>query len=222
MRAVCIFSGGLDSISIAAYLKEQGYELYLLTFDYGQRARNELVIASKFSKRFGEHKILDMRFMKELYGNSNALTSNRDIPNIFEYSIVVPVRNAIFLTIAAAWAFSINAGVIAYGAHKNDNNYPDCRSEFILALEDVLNLAEIDGIKDNIRKRIKIWSPVIESLSKAELLSIGYKILGDEIFESWSCYKDNDKQCGVCESCINRKKAFREAHINDKTEYALI
>jgi 7-cyano-7-deazaguanine synthase len=221
MRAVCIFSGGLDSISIAAYLKDQDYELYLLTFDYGQRSRKELEIAKEFSKILGEHKVLNINFMKELYGNSNVLTYNKDIPSKFDYSIVVPVRNAIFLTIAGAYAFSINANIIAYGAHKDDNNYPDCRREFILALEESLNLAEIDGIRYNIRNRIKIWSPVLEGLSKADLALIGYKLLGDKIFESWSCYKDTDKHCGVCESCINRRKAFRDAKVYDKTEYAL-
>ncbi|GIU70788.1 MAG: 7-cyano-7-deazaguanine synthase [Candidatus Nitrosocaldaceae archaeon] len=220
MKAICIFSGGLDSISTAAYLKEQGYQLYLLTFNYGQRATKEVRVAEEFGNKLGaEHKIIDISFMKELYGKSNVLTYHANIPSKFDYSIVVPVRNAVFLTIASAWAFSINANLLAYGAHKDDKNYPDCRREFAKALEEALNLAEEDGIKQKIREKIEIWSPAIEGFDKKDLISIGYKILGSDIFKSWSCYSDNDKHCGICESCINRKRAFKNAKIKDETDY---
>ena len=220
MKAICIFSGGLDSISTASYLKNKGYQLYLLTFNYGQRASNELKVAEEFAKQLGEEqKIIDISFMKELYDKSNILTYNASIPSNFDYSIVVPIRNAVFLTIAGAWAFSIHADMITFGAHIDDKNYPDCRNSFVKALEEALNLGEIDGINRGIRKRISIWSPAIEGLSKKDLVKIGYDLLGKDIFKTWSCYANKSKHCGICESCINRKKAFREADINDETDY---
>lgn len=221
MKCVCIFSGGLDSVSTAAYIKHKGYKMHLITFDYGQRARKELKIAKEFGSMLGEHKIVDISFMKDIYGASNVLTYNANIPSRFDYSIVVPLRNAIFLTIAGAWAFSIKASMIAYGAHLDDNNYPDCREGFVKSLEHTINLAEDDGIRLGLRERISIWSPAMEGLRKSDIVKIGYKLLGDEIFETWSCYDENDLHCGNCESCNNRRVAFRLAGINDKTEYAL-
>lgn len=228
-KVVCILSGGVDSACTAAHLKSNGHELYLLTFDYGQRGRIELerakIVASYLQAR--EHKIVDIGFMKDLYAKSNVLTDAQSkMPSSFEYSIVVPVRNAIFLSIASAWAFSIDAKMVAYGAHKGDANYPDCRPEFVNAINEMVNLAEIDGIKKGVRSEIKIWSPAMDGIEKHDLLRIGYKVLGNKLFETWSCYTDGIElngevaQCGRCESCMNRKKAFKAAGIDDKTKYA--
>lgn len=236
--AVCIVSGGLDSICTAAYLKEMCYDLYILTFSYGQRAIREIACAREFSKilKAKDHRIINIGFMKEIYGTTNVLTnSKRDLPKKFDYSIVVPIRNAIFITIAAAWAMSINAKLVAYGAHIGDSHYPDCRPEFIKSITDMLNIAESDGIKRGLRNEINVWSPAVEKLDKHELLRAGYQILGDQIFKTWSCYSNGIKgrrgnydsgrnntllQCGVCESCINRKIAISKAGIKDKTNYA--
>jgi len=226
---VCISSGGVDSACTAAHLKSNGHQLYLLTFDYGQRSRRELERAKIIAKylQVEEHKIVDISFMKDLYAKSNVLTDDHSkIPNKFDYSIVVPVRNAIFLSIASGWAFSINAEMVAYGAHKGDTNYPDCRPEFVNAINKMVNLAEIDGIKQGIRNEIKIWSPAVDGIEKPDLLRIGYKVLGDKLFETWSCYTDGVKHnnefvhCGKCESCVNRKNAFLAAGMQDKTKYA--
>ena len=228
-RAVCILSGGADSACTAAHLKNNGYKLYLLTFYYGQRSKTELERAKMIANylQAEEHKIVDIGFMKDLYAKSNVLTDDGSkMPSRFDYSIVVPVRNAIFLSIASAWALSIDAKMVAYGAHKGDTNYPDCRPEFVKAINEMVNLAEIDGIKQGIRSEIKIWSPAIDGIEKHDLLRIGYKVLGDKLFETWSCYTGGVKlygeiaQCGKCESCINRKNAFKEAGIEDKTRYA--
>lgn len=228
MKTVCIVSGGADSACTAAHLKSNGHDLYLLTFYYGQRSRTEVERAKMIADylHVNEHKIVDIGFMKELYRGSNVLTdANSTMPGEFNYSIVVPVRNAIFISIAAAWAFSINAEMVAYGAHKDDINYPDCRPEFVRSINEMVNLTEIDGIKKGVRKEIKIWSPAIDGIGKKELLRTGYKVLGDKLFETWSCYTDGIKHnnellhCGKCESCMNRKKAFIEAGIDDKTKY---
>jgi len=220
-KAVVVFSGGIDSVCTSAYLKPK-YQLYGISFSYGQRANQEIKIAKKFAKALGlkEHKIIDIGFMKELYGKTNVLTdSKRKIPSKFEYSIVVPIRNAVFLSIASAWAYTLNASLVVYGAHKGDIHYPDCRPGFSKKLETAFNQGEIDGIKLGIRKEIEIWSPFKEGLSKSDLLKIGYKKFGDSLFKTWSCYANLKHHCGICESCNNRKKAFSLAKIKDKTIY---
>ena len=220
-KAVVVFSGGIDSVCTCAFLKSK-YELYGISFSYGQRAIQEIEKTKYFAKilKFKEHKIVDISFMKNLYGKTNVLTdSEKNIPSKFDYSIVVPIRNAIFLSIASAWAFTLNASLVAYGAHKGDKNYPDCRPVFSQKLEQALNQGEIDGIKVGLRKRIKIWSPFKHSFSKSQLLKKGYKVLGKKIFKTWSCYSNKKFHCGSCESCNNRKAAFVEAGIPDETKY---
>lgn len=220
-KAVIVFSGGIDSICTASYLKSK-YELYGISFSYGQKANQEISASKSFAKKLGlkKQKIVDIGFMKELYGESNVLTSKKQkIPSKFEYSIVVPIRNAIFLSVASAWAYTLGASIVAYGAHTGDKNYPDCRPMFAKKLESAFNQGEIDGIKSGLRNKIKIWSPYIEGISKSELLQVGIKTLGDSIFKTWSCYESKKYHCGVCESCNNRKKAFEQAEIKDKTKY---
>lgn len=177
-----------------------------------------------------EHRTIDMSFMKELYGNSNALTSEHiKLGKNFRSSLIVPVRNAIFITIAVAWAVSCNAKLVAYGAHAEDIRYPDCRPEFVKSLTKSLNLAEMGRINSRSRNKISIWSPSIDGITKFDLVKIGYQIVGDLVFQSWSCYSNGVRvpgrglvHCGMCESCINRKVAFSKAGIEDKTIYANI
>jgi 7-cyano-7-deazaguanine synthase len=228
--AICIMSGGLDSLCAAAYVKNyKKYTVKIISFSYGQRAKRELIQSKKLAKALDsdEYRTVDISFMKELYGNSNVLTNSKfSIPSKFEQSIVVPIRNAVFITIASAWAFSVNADLIVFGAHADDFHYPDCRPKFIQSITNALNMGEEDKIRNGIKRKISIWSPSVEGISKYELVRLGYKLLGDTIFESWSCYSNGKRihkdkvQCGECESCINRKMAFSKAGIEDKTTYA--
>lgn len=221
-KAVVVFSGGIDSVCAASYLKSK-YDLYGISFSYGQKANREIITAKSFAKKLGlkKHKIVDISFMKDLYGKSNVLTSGKKkIPSKFEYSIVVPIRNAVFLSIASAWAYTLNAQLVAYGAHTGDKNYPDCRPKFAKKLESSFNEGEIDGITTGLRKKIEIWSPYKEGLSKSDLLKLGYKTFGDSIFKTWSCYYSGKYHCGNCESCNNRKIAFEKSGIKDNTKYA--
>jgi 7-cyano-7-deazaguanine synthase len=229
--AVCIVSGGLDSVCYTASLASD-YDIYMITFGYGQRATREIERACYFTKvlKAKDHKVVDISFMKSLYGKSNALTdSDQRLTEEFEQSLVVPLRNAIFITIATAWAMSINARVVAYGAHTGDiPHYPDCRPVFVRAINEALNIAESDNIIAGRHPEIKILSPAITDINKALLLRSGYKVLGDKVFQTWSCYSDGIRlgnhgdylHCGRCESCISRKKAFTNAQIEDRTLYA--
>lgn len=247
---VCIASGGLDSACYAAMLAQE-HDIYMMTFAYGQRATREIDAARRFAKILGakEHKLVDISFMKLVYGSTNALTDSRKkLSAEFEQSLVVPARNAIFISIAGAWALSIGASKVAYGAHLGDvMHYADCRPEFARAIEESLNLADEDNIREGARHRVEVMSPAVEGMDKQTLLKTGYKILGSKIFSTWSCYsngvrKKNSRQrkmqgkvqghghghghwqqyvhCGRCESCINRKAAFMGAQINDRTRYA--
>jgi len=220
-KAVVVFSGGLDSVCACTYLKSR-YDLYGISFSYGQRASPEIKSARKFAKILGlkEHKIIDIGFMQDLYGSTNVLTDSKTkLPSKFEYSIVVPIRNAVFLSIATAWAFSLEASLVAFGAHKGDKNYPDCRPSFSKKIQSAFNEGEIDGIKMGVRKAIKIWSPYQKNLAKSDMIKKGYKVLGNSIFKTWSCYSNKKFHCGKCESCNNRKLAFKTAKIKDKTKY---
>lgn len=227
--AVCIVSGGLDSVCYAASLGRD-YDIYMITFAYGQRARREIERARYFAKLLEakDHKVVDISFMKSLYGESNALTdSGQELAERFEPNLVVPVRNAIFITIATAWAMSINAKVVAYGAHTGDiPHYPDCRPAFVKAINEALIVAESDNIIEGKRPEVTILSPAIMDMDKSLLLKSGYEVLGDKVFQTWSCYSNGAKlgkdyvHCGRCESCISRKKAFINAQIEDRTLYA--
>lgn len=237
--AVCIVSGGLDSVCYAASLAKD-YEIYMITFAYGQRAEREIERARYFSKvlKTKDHKVIDIDFMKSIYGKSNALTDNRqELSEGFGQNLVVPLRNAVFLVIATAWAMSINARIVAYGAHTDDiPHYPDCRPAFVRAINEALNVAESDSIIARRHQEVTILSPAIMDINKSSLLETGYNILGNEIFHTWSCYSNGIRSvdesrsdslrddyyihCGRCESCINRKKAFTTARIEDKTQYA--
>jgi 7-cyano-7-deazaguanine synthase len=123
------------------------------------------------------------------------------------------------VTIATAWAFSLKASLVAYGAHTNDIKYPDCRPVFAKKLESALNQGEIDGIRLGVRNKIKVWSPYSANISKSSLIKLGYNTFGDKIFQTWSCYANSRHHCGKCESCNNRKAAFIQAKIKDKTKY---
>jgi 7-cyano-7-deazaguanine synthase len=222
-KAVVILSGGLDSSGVAAYWKREGHQLNLLTFNYGQRASREIECAVEIGKDLdaNDHKVVDISFMKNLYGPTNVLTDETKVmPSSFQNNIIVPIRNAVFLSIATAYAFSIGASIVGYGAHLTDAPYPDCRPEFAQQFAVALNLGDIDAIRQGIHPEVKIWSPAIQNLTKDQMLKISFGILGEKLYRTWSCYLNESIQCGRCESCNNRKKAFDLAGIKDLTKYS--
>ncbi len=211
-NSVIVLSGGPDSATVAYWAKSQGYTIYPITFNYGQIAYKETESAQKIAKNLGATtKVIDLSALKEIFSNVTSLC-NTNIPLTSEFSapIIVPFRNAIFLAAAVAYAVAVGADKIFYGAQGSDEPfYPDCRREFYEAFEKAAQL----GTETN----ITIKAP-FSGLKKSEVILEGEKLAVP--FElTWSCYLDGEKHCGKCESCVNRKKAFREAEVADPTKY---
>jgi 7-cyano-7-deazaguanine synthase len=224
-RAVVLLSGGLDSSTAVAICRNEGYEIYALSFRYGQRHEREVAAAKKIAIALGvrEHRVaeIDLR----IFGGS-ALTDTIDVPkNRAESEIAsgvpvtyVPARNTIFLSYALAWAEVLGASDIFIGVNALDySGYPDCRPEFITAFENLANLATKSGVEG---QRFRIHAPLI-SLSKAEIITRGTQ-LGVDFSLTHSCYDPTTDglACGRCDSCQIRLKGFHEAGLQDPIAYA--
>jgi len=227
MKVVGIVSGGLDSICYAAYIKKLKFvvesELHVLSFNYGQKGSKELEAANEVLEGIANSwKVLDISFMKQLWIGTQLTDDTVKVENSYTPSVVVPIRNMVFLTIGLAYALSIDAEYILYGSHLGDVGttpdgeflYPDCHPYAAKAIETAARISHFRKAT-----QVKILSPGIEELTKVENLKLGYKAIGDKIFKTWSCYNSLEKQCGICESCNNRKEAFKIAGLKDLTEY---
>lgn len=224
-RAVVLSSGGLDSTTVMAIARSEGYDVYSLSFRYGQRHSVELEAAKKVASNFGakQHMIIDIGLGS--IGGS-ALTDDIEVPKSRTESEMgegipvtyVPARNTVFLSYALAWAEVLEASDIFIGVNALDySGYPDCRPEFIDAYERMANLAMKATVEGTIK--IKIHTPLI-SLTKAQIIEKGTQ-LGVDYSITHSCYdpSQNGRACGQCDSCLLRKKGFSEAGINDPTQY---
>jgi 7-cyano-7-deazaguanine synthase len=211
VKAVCLVSGGPDSIIAAAELKHGSFEVTALCIDYGQLSSGEKKAAEHLSNLLGfDFLYLDLSDLRKVMGVTSLVNPNLEITPTFTDSIIVPNRNAILLSIGAALAYSIDAGVVAYGAHAGDRrDYPDCREEFIGLFQKAVQSAT--------ERKILVEAPNIKK-SKAEVLIRGLE-LGVPLELTFSCYRNTTVHCGRCESCRNRKAAFAEAGIKDKTVY---
>jgi len=211
-KCVIVLSGGPDSATVAYWAKKQDYELHPITFKYGQIAVKETEAAQKIAVALGTStKIIDLSALKDIFSGKTSLVS-RDIPLTSEFSapIIVPFRNAIFLSAAVAYAVLLGADKIFYGAQGSDEPfYPDCRKEFYEAFEKAARLGTCE--------EITIKAPFSE-MTKYQVIKEGQK-LGVPFKDTWSCYLDGENHCGQCESCVNRKKAFMEAKVPDPTKY---
>lgn len=224
-KAIILSSGGLDSTTVMAIAKDQGFDIFSLSFDYGQRHRFELEAARRVADVMGvrNHLVIPMD-MKAIGGS--ALTDDIDvpkgrIPSQMDGNIpvtYVPARNTVFLSYALAWAEVINTGHIFIGVNAVDySGYPDCRPEFITAFENMANLATKASTENNIN--IQIHTPLI-SMTKAQIIQTGIS-LGVVYGMTHSCYDPSPTgyACGQCDSCILRKKGFEEAGVEDPTVY---
>ena len=225
-RAVVLLSGGLDSATVLAIARSQNYELYALSFSYGQRHVWELEAAKRVAASIGvaQHRVasIDLR----VFGGS-ALTDDIAVPkgraeDEMGHGIpvtYVPARNTIFLSFALAWAEVLGSSDVFIGVNALDySGYPDCRPEFIDAFEKMANLATKAGVEG--RQSLKIHTPLI-ALSKAQIIAKGLG-LGIDYGLTSSCYDPSSAgaPCGQCDSCLLRQKGFRENGIEDPLKYS--
>lgn len=222
-KAVVLLSGGLDS-STAVYLaKREGFEVYAISFDYGQRHDKELNCAKNVAEKAGvkEHVIVTTNM--NVWGGSALTDKNIEVPEGKEDSkdipvTYVPARNMIFLAYAASYAEAIGAQDIFIGVSEVDySGYVDCREEFINAMENAINHGTVCAVEQG--RKIKIHAPFL-NMTKAEEIKLGME-LGVDYSLTWSCYKGEALACGTCDSCMLRLKAFEEAGYKDLVEYNL-
>lgn len=223
-RAVILLSGGLDSATAAAIAKRQGFALYALSFDYGQRHRRELLAARRLAKQLAvkEHRILrvDLRAI-----GGSALTSGAAVPKNRSAAKIgqgipatyVPARNTVFLAIALGYAETLGAFDIFLGANAIDySGYPDCREEYLRSFERMANLATKAGVER--AGRFRIHAPLLR-MSKAQIVRRA-RALGLDLAMTWSCYDPTRRgePCGRCDSCLLRKKGFEEASLPSRVK----
>nr|WP_324258198.1 7-cyano-7-deazaguanine synthase QueC [Cellvibrio fontiphilus] len=222
-KAVVLVSGGLDSTTVLAIARSEGYACYSMSFDYGQRHRSELAAAERTARALGavEHKVikLDLRAI----GGSALTDDSIAVPEEETGGIpvtYVPARNTVFLSIALGWAEVLGCDDIFIGVNAVDfSGYPDCRPEYIAAYEVMANLATRAGAEGN---KLHIRTPLIH-LSKAEIIQQGIA-LGVDYSLTVSCYQANDlgEACGKCDSCRLRKQGFVQAGVADPTRYQVV
>lgn len=218
--AVLCFSGGMDSTTLAARYASEGYGLLLLSFDYGQlHRRRELQAAFRIADRLGaEHHVIDLSSVAPLLPGSALTDPSVDVPDghYAEESMkstVVPNRNAIMASIALGIASARGAELIGLGVHAGDHAiYPDCRPEFVDALQGLAAVA-LKGMHTP-----QIVTPFVH-MTKAEIAAHAATV-DAPLDLSWSCYKGGEVHCGTCGTCVERREAFADAGREDPTEYA--
>lgn len=215
-KAISVFSGGLDcTVATAAYDKD--YEIHAITFDYGQKAAAQEIKASKrICEKMGwTHEVIELPWLSKI--SNSSLNTEEDIPEVSvddldnldkssetASNVWVPARNTVFTSIALSYAESINAEIIIVGWNNEEGaTFPDNSKEY---LEEFNNLIEVGS-----PEKIRIEAPCID-LNKEELVELGVKV-GAPMKLSYSCYKGEDEPCGVCESCMRRKRAFEKVGI---------
>ncbi|MCG7869491.1 MAG: 7-cyano-7-deazaguanine synthase QueC [gamma proteobacterium symbiont of Stewartia floridana] len=219
-KAVVLLSGGLDSATVLAIARSQGYACYALSMSYGQRHVAELNAAGKIAKSLGavDHKVMSIGL--DSIGGSALTDTSIEVPEQLADGIpvtYVPARNTVFLSLALGWAEVLEAQEIFIGVNAVDySGYPDCRPEFIRAFEQLANLATKAGVEG---KDFHIHTPLID-LTKGEIIQQGIK-LGLDYSLTVSCYQANEQgeACGSCDSCRLRARGFEEAGVVDPTRY---
>lgn len=219
--AVILLSGGMDSATVLAIAKAQGYRCHALSFRYGQRHSAELAAASRIARQMGvaRHEIIDLDLSQ--FGGSALTDDSIEVPKEQPSKGIpvtyVPARNTVFLSIALAWAEVLHAQDIFIGVNAVDySGYPDCRPEFIKSFEQTANLATKAGVESN---PFTIHTPLID-MTKADIIRKGTE-LGVDYSQTVTCYDadENGLACGLCDACRLRQKGFEEAGLPDNTRY---
>jgi 7-cyano-7-deazaguanine synthase len=219
--AVVLLSGGLDSTTVLALARAQGFETFALSFRYGQRHAHELVAAAAVARRLGVTRHVVAEIDLREFGGS-ALTAGIDVPKRRSAAEIppgipvtyVPARNTVFLSFALAWAETLGSSDIYIGVNALDySGYPDCRPEYLAAYEAMANLATKAGVEG--RRKLVIHAPLI-AMSKARIIEEGLR-LGVDYSLTSSCYDPgaDGRPCGACDSCLLRAKGFSEAGVAD-------
>lgn len=216
-RVVAIYSGGLDSYTLLNRFLRQGYTIYPLSFDYGQRHRKELDFARRVCEELAlPHRVIDISAINQLLAGSS-LTDDIEVPEgHYEdqsmRSTVVPNRNMVMLSLAISYAISVDASTVVYGAHGGDHAiYPDCRPDFVAKMNQVAAIANYDAVT--------ISAPYLH-WSKTDILAEGLEMALD-YSKAWTCYNGREKACGKCGSCVERLEAFEHNRATDPLEYEI-
>ena len=221
-KAISVLSGGLDC-TVATSVYDKDYEIHAITFNYGQKSFKREFQASReiCEKMNWTHEVIDLPWLSKI--STSSLNTSEEIPEVSDEdlddldksmetasSVWVPARNTVFVSIALSYAESIGAEIIIVGWNGEEGStFPDNSKEYLVNFNELLNV----GSPDN----IKIEAPAID-LDKEEIVKLGVEV-GAPMELSYSCYKGGDKHCGVCESCMRRKRAFKKLGIKDLTEY---
>lgn len=219
-NAVILLSGGLDSATVLAMARQQGFACYALSVDYGQRHHAELAAAQRVAQALGavEHRVINIDLTA--FGGSALTDSKIAVPEKMGSGIpltYVPARNTIMLSLALAWAEVLKAQDIFFGVNAVDySGYPDCRPEYVAAYERMANLATQAAVEGH---PLTLHAPLLH-LSKAEIIQQGIK-LGVDYGITVSCYQADEqgRACGVCDSCRLRRSGFEQAGVKDSTHY---
>lgn len=219
-RAVVLLSGGLDSATVLAMARAQGFECHALSVDYGQRHHAELAAAQRVARELGarEHRVINIDLTA--FGGSALTDASIAVPEQASSGIpltYVPARNTIMLSLALAWAEVLQAQDIFFGVNAVDySGYPDCRPEYVAAFERMANLATKAAVEG---KPLALHAPLLH-LSKAEIIRAGVR-LGVNYALTVSCYQADEqgRACGRCDSCRLRREGFAAAAVPDPTRY---
>lgn len=210
-KAVCVLSGGIDSTTLLYKLVDDGYAVYALSFDYGQKHKRELNCAKTICDKLNVPlKIADLKVLNELA--PSALTRDeQSVPEGYYNEenmkqTVVPNRNMVMLALATSYAISLGAKKVFYGAHSGDHAiYPDCRPEFVDAMKALIKIADWH--------EVELEAPFID-MDKGDIARLGMK-LGVDYNDTWTCYKGGETPCGKCGSCVERLEAFQKVTMAD-------
>lgn len=194
----------------------------LMTFYYGQKAKRESEVVEKLASKYNlGFERMDISSLKHIFGKENQLTNDVAVEQGYKKSVVVPLRNAMFLQIAMVYAYSNGFDKVVLGSHMDDcvlvngeYAFPDCSPAFFKAFELAMDMGTFRG-----EKHVKIETASLLGLHKTDLIKYAYEKDKDILAETWSCYENGECQCGVCDSCRNRKAAFAAAGVEDMTVY---